>query len=134
MRLLESAIYVDDVARSAEFYQRLFGFSKFVQDHRFCALNVGDQQTFLIFLKNGTRVPLTLPDGQVIPPHFGAGNLHFAFGIEKDELAHWEKRLAELGIAIESRVHWTLGGNSIYFRDPDGHLVEIATRGIWPIY
>jgi len=43
-------------------------------------------------------------------------------------------RLAELGIAIESRVQWERGGSSIYFRDPDGRSVELATPGLWPCY
>jgi hypothetical protein len=35
---------------------------------------------------------------------------------------------------MESRVKWEAGGESIYFRDPDEHLVELATPGIWPNY
>ena len=34
------------------------------------------------------------------------------------------------GIAIEGRTKWPRGGESIYFRDPDGHLVELATPGL----
>jgi catechol 2,3-dioxygenase-like lactoylglutathione lyase family enzyme len=37
-------------------------------------------------------------------------------------------------VEIEGRVNWQLGGESIYFRDPDRHLGELATRGTWPIY
>ena len=25
-------------------------------------------------------------------------------------------------------------GNSVYFRDPDGHLLELATPGLWWVY
>ena len=28
----------------------------------------------------------------------------------------------------------TRGGESIYFRDPDGHVLELATPGLWPGY
>jgi catechol 2,3-dioxygenase-like lactoylglutathione lyase family enzyme len=37
-------------------------------------------------------------------------------------------------VNIESRVKWPRGGESIYFRDPDDHLVELVTPGTWAIY
>jgi hypothetical protein len=42
--------------------------------------------------------------------------------------------LKEKSIAIESIVHWPLGGRSIYFRDPDDHAVELITPGVWNNY
>jgi catechol 2,3-dioxygenase-like lactoylglutathione lyase family enzyme len=50
------------------------------------------------------------------------------------DLAAWEERLAQNAIAIESRISWPRGGHSIYFRDPDGHLVELITPGCWTIF
>ena len=38
------------------------------------------------------------------------------------------------GSPIESRVTWERGGTSLYFRDPDHRLVELATPGLWPSY
>jgi catechol 2,3-dioxygenase-like lactoylglutathione lyase family enzyme len=38
---------------------------------------------------------------------------------------------------LESRLHLVAlhrGGTSLYFRDPDGHLLELATPGLWTIY
>jgi catechol 2,3-dioxygenase-like lactoylglutathione lyase family enzyme len=35
---------------------------------------------------------------------------------------------------VESRVTWLRGGTSLYFRDPDGHSLEVATPGLWPNY
>ncbi|MDQ3753396.1 MAG: glyoxalase, partial [Acidobacteriota bacterium] len=29
---------------------------------------------------------------------------------------------------------WNRGGTSLYFRDPDNHLLELATPGLWAIY
>ena len=54
--------------------------------------------------------------------------------ISRSELAGWEAWLAENGIAVEEETTWELGGRSFYFRDPDRHLIEIATPGIWSIY
>jgi len=53
--------------------------------------------------------------------------LHVAFAIRTSEFEAWESRLAECGVAIESVVVWPEGGRSIYFRDPDSHLVELKT-------
>ncbi len=128
--VLETALYVADLARSTGFYQSLFGLGCLDGDTRFTALEVPGRQVLLLFQRGGTTRPVPLPFG-VIPPHDGAGNLHFAFSITERELPAWERRLAERGIAIESRVHWPRGAISLYFRDPDGHLVELATPGLW---
>ena len=55
-------------------------------------------------------------------------------GIRAEDLATWEAWLGENGIAVEEKRSWDLGGQSIYFRDPDRHLIEIATPGVWSIY
>jgi catechol 2,3-dioxygenase-like lactoylglutathione lyase family enzyme len=57
-----------------------------------------------------------------------------AFAIAADELPAWEQRLAEHGVAIESRVRWSRGGVSLYVRDPAGHSIELATPGVWAVY
>jgi catechol 2,3-dioxygenase-like lactoylglutathione lyase family enzyme len=38
------------------------------------------------------------------------------------------------GIAIEERTKWEGGGESLYFRDPDRHLLKVVTPGTWSIY
>ncbi len=131
--ILETCLYVADMEQSARFYERLFGFRRMLSNDRICAFNVSDRNVLILFLQGGTSEPVQLPGG-ILPPHDGSGQTHFAFAIPADDLAAWEKRLAENGVAIESRVHWEPGGDSLYFRDPDGHLVELATPGIWPIY
>jgi catechol 2,3-dioxygenase-like lactoylglutathione lyase family enzyme len=132
-RVLETALYVDDVARSAEFYENLFQFEKLVCDDRFCALSVGGQQVLLLFRKHGTTEPITIPGG-VIPPHDGDGTTHLAFTIPLESEGEWKEYLGARHIPIESRVAWPRGGFSLYFRDPDGHLLELATPGLWAIY
>jgi len=87
----------------------------------------------LLFRRGASLETMTMPGG-TIPPHDGSGPLHVAFAITADELAPWEERLRERGIAVEGRTDWPRGGRSIYFRDPDGHLLELATPGLWRIY
>jgi catechol 2,3-dioxygenase-like lactoylglutathione lyase family enzyme len=74
-----------------------------------------------------------LPGG-TIPPHDGHGPVHIAFSIAAEERAAWEARLTKAAVAIEGRTNWPRGGESLYFRDPDGHLLELATPGLWPGY
>ena len=125
--ILESSLYVADVASSARFYQRIFGF-RVISDFegRGCALEAATRQVLLLFKKGGSR---TMPT-----PHDGDGELHLAFAIPATESASWEAWLAENGIAVEEKRKWELGGESLYFRDPDRHLIEVATPGVWSIY
>lgn len=131
--VLETSLYVSDLERSRSFYSTLFGFRTLTGDRRFCALEVSGRQVLLLFRKGETRVPVDTPGG-TIPPHDGEGQLHVAFAIGRDELDAWERRLQTQNTAVESRVGWKRGGKSIYFRDPDGHLIELATPGLWAIY
>lgn len=131
--VLETSLYVAELERSIAFYQRLFGFSVLLRDERMCGLSVADRQVLLLFGLGGSTAPTETPDG-TIPPHDGRGTLHLAFAIETEELALWRQRLGAQGVAIESEVHTERGGHSIYFRDPDGHLLELVTPRLWPIY
>ena len=132
-RILETALHVKDVARSAQFYESLFGFARMDANERFCVFDVGGGSVLLFFQAGGTGEPVRTAGG-VIPPHGGSGDLHMAFAIRAEDLAAWQKRLQEMGVLIESCVHWERGGTSLYFRDPDHHLIELATPGIWPSY
>jgi catechol 2,3-dioxygenase-like lactoylglutathione lyase family enzyme len=125
--VLESSLYVADVAGSARFYEKIFGF-RMISDfgERGCAMQAGNRQVLLLFKKGASRL--------IQSPHDGDGELHVAFAIAASELPSWEAWLAENGIAVEERRTWELGGVSVYFRDPDRHLIEIATPGVWSIY
>ena len=131
--ILETCLYVSDMEKSAQFYERIFGFRRMLSNERICAFDVNGRDVLILFLQGGTAQPVELPGG-ILPPHDGSGQSHFAFAIAKEDLAAWEKYLSDNGVAIESRVHWEPGGESLYFRDPDGHLAELTTPGIWPIY
>jgi catechol 2,3-dioxygenase-like lactoylglutathione lyase family enzyme len=128
--VLETSLYVESAARSAEFYRHVFGFEMIHPDAsdalddnvRLCAMRAGDRSVLLLFKKGGT------PDTDV------RGAIHVAFGISRSDFPAWEEWLARLGIAIESRKKWKYGGEALYFRDPDGHLLEVVTPGVWSIY
>jgi catechol 2,3-dioxygenase-like lactoylglutathione lyase family enzyme len=131
--ILETCLYVTDLPRARTFYETLFGYRVMAKDDRFCALAASEQQVLLLFLCGSDPNGSVMPFG-TIPPHDGSGPVHIGFGIPSESLPTWRTRLAEHGIAIESTITWPRGGTSIYFRDPDGHLLELVTPGIWEIY
>ena len=131
--IIETAIYVEDVARASKFYAEVLGLRQIAGDDRFRAYSVADKDVLLLFKRGATTQPVHTPSG-VIPPHDGAGQNHFAFAISAAELSIWEQQLADHHVMIEGRVQWPRGGTSIYFRDPDANLVEFATPGMWSVY
>lgn len=131
--VIETALYVDDLARANAFYQEVLELEPLTSDSRFSAFDVGGRSVLLLFKRGATLETVTLPGG-TIPPHDGAGPIHMAFSVGADDLPVWEKRLNDNGVAIEGRTEWPRGGHSIYFRDPDNHLLELVTPGVWAIY
>ena len=125
--LLETALYVEDPPRSAEFYQMLFGFQPIVVADRLIALAIREGQVLLLFRKGASR---HLHPGA----HDGDGHLHLAFAIAAEDVDRWRTTLHARGIEIEEDRTWTRGGCSLYFRDADGHLVELGSPGIWENY
>lgn len=125
--VIETALYVDDLARSLEFYRGLFGFTIPMEPiDRMAVLNVTEDQVLLLFKKGASTAATVLPFG-TIPPTDGDGRLHLAFGVRPSDIDTWERRLHDAGIDVESRVDWPEGGRSLYFRDPDGHAIELKT-------
>ena len=131
--VLETALYVDDLPRAASFYEDILGLKRIFVDDRLAAFEAGPASVLLLFRRGSTLDAVTMPGG-IIPPHDGHGPLHIALAIPAEALAQWEERLSERGVALESRASWPKGVTSLYFRDPDNHLVELATPGLWPNY
>ena len=132
-RVLETALYVADLDRAAAFYADVMGLPCIHADHRMRAFDVGGNGVLLLFPQGGSLQPVETPGGS-IPPHDGSGPMHVAFSISKDELESWQDHLQSVGVALEGRTQWPRGGVSVYFRDPDNHLLEIATPGLWKRY
>ena len=130
--IVETCINVTDMNRARRFYDSLFGFEVMEHAERFCAFRVGSD-ALLLFTEGASSSPIAMSGG-VIPPHNTVGAGHFAFAVSRDELETWRVRLQEQGVKIESEVRWDLGGSSIYFRDPDGNLVELVSTGTWLNY
>lgn len=131
--VLETALYVDDLARSKSFYEADLGLRLLFENQRMCAFDIGGRNVLLLFLRGASAEDMPTPGG-TIPGHDGQGPLHVGFAISAEELEAWEERLRERSIAITSKVAWSRGGISVYFHDPDGHVLELATPGLWETY
>lgn len=132
-RVLETALYVDDLERAARFYQEVIGFRTLTANDRIMAMDAGGGTVLLLFRRGASAGGVDIPRGR-IPPHDGSGPAHFAFAIELASLENWRGRLRHAGVEIESEITWGRGGISLYFRDPEGHSVELATPGVWAVY
>ncbi|HUX85980.1 MAG TPA: VOC family protein [Chloroflexota bacterium] len=125
-RILETCLYVDDLTTAESFYLTVLGLeldSKVAGRHVF--FRCGDSM-FLLFNPRATSVP----DGDV-PAHGAIGPGHVAFAVAPAELPAWRRRLGDHGVRIEKEITWPSGGQSIYFRDPAGNSLELATPSIW---
>src|SRR5215218_8484262 len=122
--VLETALYVDDLERAARFYEDVLVLPALTSDSRFRAYDVGGRSVLLLFRRGATLETIRLPGG-TIPSHDGYGPLHIAFAVAADDLAAWERRLQEGGVPVEGRTVWPRGGESLYVRDPDRHLLEL---------
>ena len=126
--VLETALYVDDLVRAEQFYVEVLGLTVIGQpDRRHVFLRCG-QRMLLLFNPLVSREP----SGE-IPPHGSFGPGHVAFGVAENSLDTWSAWLTERGVAIERTIAWPQGGRSLYFRDPAGNSLELATPKIWGI-
>ncbi len=128
--LLETSLYARDLGRTAAFYRDLFGFKALVDSPRLVAFEVAARHVLLVFQSGATEDDVQDARG-TIPGHDGRGRLHLALSIAAADYEAWRRRLGERGIAIAGEYRWPRGGTSLYFRDPDGALVELATPGLW---
>jgi catechol 2,3-dioxygenase-like lactoylglutathione lyase family enzyme len=131
--LLETVLYVEDLARARDFYAGEPQLAVMLDSPRLAAFDAGRQGVLLLFQAGMTRDDMPTRGG-VIPGHDGSGPVHMAFAIAAEEYEPWRAHLTARGIALRSEVAWPAGGRSLYFDDPDGHVIELATPGLWPNY
>src|SRR5262245_52643972 len=129
--VLETAVYARDLDAARRFYGEVLGLELLSEQrgrHVFFRCGRG---VFLVFHPDTTATERTRVNGSLIPLHGVAGPSHMAFAISESELAAWRERLEQSGVVIESEVNWPNGGQSLYFRDPAGNSIELATPRLW---
>ncbi len=127
-RVLETCLYVDDLAAAEQFYANVLGL-------RFVAREAGRHVFFrcgdsMVLLFRADNTAADDPDGE-IPPHGCRGAGHAAFAVGSDQVARWRRHLAAQGVAIEREIDRGGGACSLYFRDPAGNSLELGPAAMW---
>jgi glyoxylase I family protein len=118
-----------DVGRSAAFYRNVLGMRLVKQ-----TTSADDRDARHLFFGDEEGRPGTLITCLEYPKleagRVGAGSTHhFALTVEsEEELAAWRDHLVASGVPCSELLDRTWF-KSVYVRDPDGHVVELATRG-----
>ena len=130
--IIETAIYVDDLEDARAFYGVLLGLKCILDTPRMLTFAAATEQVLLVF-KRGVTAEDTETPGGIVPGHHSDGPAHFAFAIEASAYEAWKAYLVAEGVPVTSEVTWPKGGRSLYFNDPDGNVLEMATPGLWDI-
>ena len=122
-------LVASDARRTAAFYRQVLGLTLVKE-----TVNFDEPDTAHLYFGDATGAPGTLVTffewPQAPRGRYGVGGVHhLAFSTPTYEtLLQWKRRLQDLGIPVSGpmpRGYFT----SLYFRDPDGQVLEIATAG-----
>lgn len=127
-QVLETCLYVGDLEAAERFYSQVLGLKAFTRAegrHVFFRCGSG---VFLLFNPAKT----SQADGPLsVPTHGAHGPGHVAFAMPAAEIEAWRAQLGRNGVEIEAEITWPSGGQSLYFRDPAGNSIELATAQTW---
>ena len=125
-RVLETVLYYTDEERSRRFYGDVLGMRLLSTTPGRSLFYRAGESVFLLFCG-----PETLK-GDRLPPHGANGPIHTCFQVPPSDYEPWKRYLTEQGVELLEEVTWGDAGLSFYFHDPDGNLLEIANKDIWP--
>ncbi len=123
------SIIAADAQRTVNFYTQILGLRLVKQ-----TVNFDDPSTYHLYFGDELGLPGTaitffeIPGASKGHPGIG-GTHHFALQVaDYNGLLKWKRRLVDAGLIVDGPLdrHYF---KSIYFRDPDGTIVEIATYG-----
>lgn len=125
LQLKESCLYLHDLEKGRVFY------------HDILELPIIDQEKNRhIFFRAGSVVflcfnPEDSKKQKELPLHFGEGQQHVAFEVEKSKYDGWKTKIIEKEIEIIHEQIWKSHFKSFYFCDFEQNVVEIVMKGMW---
>ena len=154
--VLETILYTKNIAKAKQFYGGILRLKQIdnLNSDRGVGYELG-QSNLLIFALGKTvddivddpskpehKIPKHGPSKQILetllddskkPDSATYLHQHYCLAVETiDEVKRWHQHLVENNVPITGLMNWTQGGHSVYFADPDDHVCEIASRGLWP--
>lgn len=123
--VLETVLYVADDELALPFYRDVLGMRLLSREPGRHLFFRAGASVFLLFVAETTRRSTHLP------PHGADGSVHTCFQVSPGDYERWKNHLEGSGVRILQESRWN-PGLSFYFEDPDGNLLEIADRDIWP--
>jgi catechol 2,3-dioxygenase-like lactoylglutathione lyase family enzyme len=117
------AIGVADVDRSCAFYARVLGFERMIPEWDLPIVMGTAGMGLAIFDKE--IHPSPTPDDTPLP---SVRIMHIAFRVDRAGLAAARRELESEDFKLTFTDHGV--SHSLYFRDPDGHLIELTTYDV----
>lgn len=111
----EVAVRVKDLARAERFYREVLGLEVGIRAEKrnWLFLRAGGDAGMVVLQEDKGEWPLQ----------------HFAFTIDEADIDQAASTLRERGVEVEGPVfHEWMPAISIYFKDPDGHALELCAN------
>jgi len=114
------AIRVKDLSSSVKWYQNVLGLKKYQLPEW------GEFPVFLLSGKSGIALFPAKTNNSVSDSISKKSTIdHFAFNVTRDNFNKAKKKYAKLNLEFSIQDHYYF--DSIYTKDPDGHIVELTT-------
>jgi lactoylglutathione lyase len=111
----EVAIRVKDLTKAEPFYREVLGLEVGIRDEKrnWLFLRAGGDAGMVVLQEDKGEWPLQ----------------HFAFTIDEADIEQAASTLRERGVEVQGPVfHGWMPATSLYFKDPDGHALELCAN------
>ena len=92
-RVLETALYCDDLAKTVEFYKAVLALEPMRASERVAAFHAGEGTVLLLFQRGVSDHPFDGAGG-LVPGHVSTGPAHFAFAVDREDVSPWLRTVA----------------------------------------
>ena len=155
--ILETILYTKDIDKARHFYETILKLKLIprLNSDRGVGFELGRCNLLIFALGKSTedivinefrpdyKIPKHGPSEHFLPtlmdeskkPDGATSNSlrqHYCLAVEAiEDVRKWHQHLIDNNIPILGLMGWEQGGHSVYFADPDDHVGEIASRGLW---